>query len=145
MQILKAYQLASVLHAGQVDKAGRPYIEHLTRVFVRVVAAGGDVHQQIAALLHDSIEDGKATKQELLEHGVSAESIDLVIVLSKPDGVTYMDYLEGVKKVEKAVLVKLADLEDNSDPERLANLPEDVASRLRKKYSKAEDFFRSQR
>ena len=41
MEALEAYQLAAQLHTGQVDKAGRPYIEHLTRVFLRVQASGG--------------------------------------------------------------------------------------------------------
>ena len=36
MQVLDAYQLAARLHTGQTDKAGRPYIEHLTRVMLRV-------------------------------------------------------------------------------------------------------------
>jgi len=47
MKILHAYQLAASLHAGQADKAGRPYIEHLSRVFLRVLEAGGDRDQQI--------------------------------------------------------------------------------------------------
>ena len=35
MEALEAYQLAAQLHTGQVDKAARPYIEHLPRVFKR--------------------------------------------------------------------------------------------------------------
>ena len=53
MDILRAYKIACQLHAGQTDKAGRPYIEHLTRVLLRVQMDGGDRFQQIAALLHD--------------------------------------------------------------------------------------------
>ena len=36
MDILRAYKIACQLHAGQTDKAGRPYIEHLTRVMLTV-------------------------------------------------------------------------------------------------------------
>ena len=43
MEALEAYQLAAQLHTGQVDKAGRPYIEHLTRVFLRVHRSQGQV------------------------------------------------------------------------------------------------------
>lgn len=32
MEWLDVYELACSLHTGLVDKAGRPYIEHLTRV-----------------------------------------------------------------------------------------------------------------
>lgn len=41
LNILQGYQLAASLHSGQKDKSGRPYIEHLSRVFLRVVEAGG--------------------------------------------------------------------------------------------------------
>lgn len=140
MQILDAYQLACRLQGGQVDKAGRPYIEHLTRVFLRVQAAGGDLNQQIAAMLHDSIEDGHVTAEQLAMAGVPAEAVQLVIVLTKRKGQTYTDYLSGVKAVHRAVLVKLADLEDNGNPDRLAALPEQDAQRLQKKYAQAVHF-----
>jgi hypothetical protein len=42
-----------------------------------------------------------------------------------------------VKACQKAILIKQADLADNSDPERLAALPESVAQRLRNKYAQA--------
>jgi len=137
MKILDAYKLAATLHADQMDKAGRPYIEHLSRVFLRVCELGGDRDQQIAALLHDSVEDGKATADSLVIAGVPPTAVGLVLVLTKDERRSYADYVRGVKVHEKAVLVKRCDLEDNSDPERLAQLDEDVASRLRVKYEQA--------
>lgn len=137
MDTLKAFQLAAKLHTGQMDKAGRPYIEHLSRVFLRVQAAGGDVMQQIAALLHDSIEDGKASAEQLSCHGVPYEALQLIRTLTKQENQSYSDYLSNVKLSPRALLVKMADLADNSDPERLAALPEVVAQRLRVKYTKA--------
>lgn len=137
MDTLKAFQLAAKLHTGQMDKAGRPYIEHLCRVFLRVQAAGGDVMQQIAALLHDSIEDGKASASQLSCHGVPDEVLQLILTLTKQENQSYSEYLSNVKLSPRALLVKLADLADNSDPERLAVLPEVVAQRLRVKYTKA--------
>lgn len=137
MKILDAYKLAAKLHAGQVDKAGRRYIEHLSRVFLRVYELGGDRDQQIAALLHDSVEDGKATADGLLEAGVPHAAVGLVLVLTKDERQSYADYVRGVKAHEKAVLVKRCDLEDNSDPDRLAELSDDVANRLRLKYEQA--------
>lgn len=140
MDALKAYQLAAKLHTGQTDKAGRPYIEHLSRVFLRVQAAGGDVMQQIAALLHDSIEDGKASAAQLSLLGVPDEALQLIQTLTKPKSQRYSDYLSNVKSVPGALLVKQADLADNSDPERLAALPEVMARRLRVKYADAAIF-----
>ena len=137
MNLLSAFQLAAVLHAGQVDKAGRPYIEHLTRVFLRVIAAGGDRHQQIAALLHDAIEDGKATQDDLRLAGVPEASIELILLLTRAAQQTYENYIRGIKQHPRAALIKREDLADNSDPARLALLPPEVASRLVTRYSRA--------
>lgn len=137
MQSFEAYRLASRLHAGQVDKAGRPYIEHLARVFVRVQALGGDSIQQIAALLHDAIEDGRATAEQLKWAGVPTAAVDLVVVLSKKKEESYADYLKRVKAAPRAILVKWADLADNGDPSRLARLSDADAKRLSKKYAQA--------
>lgn len=137
MNILQGFQLADRLHAGQTDKLGRPYISHLVRVYLRVAERGGDLMQQLAALLHDSIEDDKATRATLLADGVPEQAVVLVEALTKPEGVPYLDYVRGVARVPRAVIVKDADLDDNSDPARLAELPAADADRLRKKYAGA--------
>lgn len=140
MDVLGAYQLAAQLHTGQVDKAGRPYIEHLTRVMLRVQANGGNPPQLIAALLHDSIEDGKASAEQLVRLGVPDAALVLILVLTKGKGQGYENYLSSVRGNQRALLVKFADLDDNGDPARLAVLPVDVAERLRKKYESARQF-----
>lgn len=140
MNTLKAYQLAAKLHTGQTDQAGRPYIEHLTRVFLRVQAAGGSEMQQIAALLHDAIEDKKASAEQLTWLGVPDEALHLIKTLTKPRSQSYSEYLCVVKSVPKALFVKLEDVNDNRDPERLAALPEIVANRLRQKYEHAAQY-----
>jgi (p)ppGpp synthase/HD superfamily hydrolase len=139
MDILRAYKIACQLHAGQTDKAGRPYIEHLTRVMLRVQMDGGDRFQQIAALLHDAIEDEKTTAEELLALGVPAEAVELVKALTKRKDQTYEDYLKGLSGRYRVVAVKMADLDDNSDPERLELLPELLRMRLEAKYAHAWD------
>lgn len=140
MELLDVYQLACRLHTGQVDKAGRPYVEHLTRVMLRVQAVGGDIIQQMASLLHDAIEDSNVSAEQLRWLGVPADAIELVVKLSKRKGQSYEDYLAGLKRCPKALGVKLADLDDNSDPARLAALPEAVAQPLQKKYEGARQF-----
>ena len=139
MDILRAYKIACQLHAGQTDKAGRPYIEHLTRVLLRVQMDGGDRFQQIAALLHDSIEDEKTTADELLALGVPSEAVGLVQALTKREEQSYEDYLRGLIGRYRVVTVKMADLDDNSDPERLELLPERQRMRLQAKYAQAWD------
>ena len=50
----RAKDLAHRAHAGQVDKAGRPYIEHVARVAARVA---DDPEAEAVAWLHDVLED----------------------------------------------------------------------------------------
>lgn len=137
MKILDAFNLAATLHAGITDKAGRPYIEHLARVFLRVIEAGGSRDQQVAALLHDAIEDGLITNEGLIQAGVPEIAIELINALTKKDGQSYLEYIAGVKSVPAAVLVKHCDLADNSDEDRLSRLSANEASRLREKYRQA--------
>jgi (p)ppGpp synthase/HD superfamily hydrolase len=139
MKVLDAFQLAARLHEGQFDKAGRPYIEHLVRVLLRVQELAGGRDQQIAALLHDAIEDQRATATELLEAGVPEDAIDLIQVLTRKRGERYLQHVERVKAEPRAGLVKACDLADNSDPRRLALLHEQEARRLLLKYQQAFD------
>ena len=104
---------------------------------LRVQEAGGDVHQQIAALLHDAIEDGKATGKHLQWLGVPAEALETMLILSRSKGQPYEDYLDEVKGDSRALMVKACVLQDNTDPARLAALQETVEQQLRDKYSKA--------
>lgn len=100
---------------------------------------GGDRFQQIAALLHDSIEDEKTTADELLALGVPSEAVVLVQALTKRDEQSYEDYLRGLIGLDRVLTVKMADLDDNSDPERLELLPERQRMRLQAKYAQAWD------
>lgn len=61
-----AQYLAMLAHAGQVDKAGRPYIEHL-----QAVADGCSGRAKVVAWLHDLLEDSgidKETFGQMLAH-----------------------------------------------------------------------------
>lgn len=132
MTLVEAYKLACHLHRGQVDKAGEPYIHHLTRVAIRVVCHTDE--QLIAALLHDCMEDGRATERELLEFGVPEGAVDLIRELTHTFG-SYEQYLRRLS--HHARLIKRADIADNSDPERLAKLHYTDAERLQVKYQRA--------
>lgn len=47
----RAIEIAALAHAGQVDKAGEPYILHPLRVMLRV----SGTHERMAAVLHDVV------------------------------------------------------------------------------------------
>lgn len=131
-----ADRLAEERHRGQVDKAGGPYVEH-PRAVARITAAwGGSLEQQLAALLHDIVEDTDCTLEDLRELGVSEPVLVLVDALSRRTGESLEDYLTRVLAVPDAVLVKRADLAHNSDPDRLAKLAPADRVRLEAKYAR---------
>ncbi|EAQ98730.1 HD domain-containing protein [Congregibacter litoralis] len=131
------------LHDGQVDKAGRPYAEHVLRVYERVRETFPDANEDAlhAALLHDVIEDCDITSDDLRKHHYSEDTIKIVEAVTKSadDGLTYAERIESLAERGPlgAVQVKLCDLMDNSDPERLKALPEEKAASLSKRYSRA--------
>lgn len=131
-----ADRLAEERHKGQVDKAGGPYVEH-PRAVARITAAwGGSLEQQLAALLHDIVEDTDCTLEDLRRLGVPEPVLVLVDALSRRPGESLEDYLGRVVRVPGAVLVKRADLAHNSDPDRLARLAPKERARLERKYAR---------
>lgn len=126
-----ASALAETGHAGQCDKAGQPYIEHLRRVASYV---DQDDHEAIAAaLLHDYLEDHAGTPDNLDEAGIPTRVVDVIRALDR-NGKPTDRYYAQIRQHPAALEVKLADLADNTDPHRLAELPPEVAGKLKAKY-----------
>lgn len=126
--------LAADKHRGQVDKAGRPYIEHPRRVAARL----SDAEAQAVALLHDVLEDTDATPNELRRAGMPDRVVEAVLALTKrADDESYDDAVRRAAAHPLARQVKAADVADNADEQRLALLDEDTAARLRAKYARA--------
>lgn len=111
----KAIQLATQWHDGQVDKSGKPYIEHPLRVMSFVEP----IDCKIIAVLHDVIEDCEVSPGDLVDHGIPQELVTCVTLLSKRKKEPYMEYIDRVGRDERTRLVKLADLKDNMDLTRL--------------------------
>lgn len=130
-----ADRLAARLHEGQLDKAGEPYIEHPRAVARLTAVFGGTLHQQLAALLHDVVEDTDCTLDDLRELGTPEPVVALVDALTKRPGEQRDDYLARVVANPDAILVKRADIASNSDPARLGKLPEELRERLQRKYA----------
>ena len=120
--------LAAKGHMGQVDKGGHPYILHPTRVMLSCKT----VEEKTVAMLHDLLEDTAYTEDDLWEEGFSAEVIEAVVCLTKTEGEEYADYVERVCQNKLAARVKLADLKDNMDLNRLPGLTPKDFQRLEK-------------
>ena len=128
----RARDLAQRAHAGQVDKAGRPYIEHVSRV---AAAVRGDETAETAAWLHDVLEDQPQYEAEL--ETFPADVQEAVRLLTRTPGVPQEPYYAAIREHPVALAVKLADIADNSDPARLAMVAPEHRERLSRKYSKA--------
>jgi (p)ppGpp synthase/HD superfamily hydrolase len=122
----RAIQIAASAHAGQVDKAGQPYILHPLRVMLRMSTE----HERIAAVLHDVIEDTPVTLEQLAAEGFSAEVVDAVEALTKRSGESRLAAAERAAKNDVARAVKLADNAENMDLSRIARPTEKDYARL---------------
>lgn len=131
-QVEIAKAIAEKAHAGQLDKAGKPYIEHPAHVAAQVQ---GDEAKAVA-WLHDVVEDTRATFDDLLAAGISAQIVDALRLLTHDKSVPYLDYVRALKGNPLARAVKLADLHHNSDLSRLPEVTSADEERLAK-YQKA--------
>jgi (p)ppGpp synthase/HD superfamily hydrolase len=114
-QVDRAMYFMTVLHAGQKDKVGDPYVWHPIRVAQTFV--GADDTLTVGALLHDTVED---TDAELIciERLFGPEMASIVNSVSKLDGngETYFQHIERAGRHPKGALIKRADLMDHFRP-----------------------------
>ena len=118
MTVAHALALMRAAHAGQTDLGGAPYWEHPVRVMERLGPDASDEAKTVA-LLHDTVEDGGVTFADL-RVWFGPAVVDAVALLTRPEGMTYADYIERLAASGNAtaISVKLADLADNLDPTR---------------------------
>ena len=137
--VRRARLLAIEKHAAVTDKVGRPYIEHPARVaaYARELAPGRpDV--EAVAWLHDVVEDTEVTGREL-EKQFDAGVVAAVLALTRRADEDPDAYYRRVAADPIALLVKEADLADNTDPSRSEQLPPEVRDRLAAKYAHARE------
>lgn len=129
---IKAKQLATILHEGQVDKGGSPYINHPLRVASKLEAE----EEKVLGILHDVLEDCDVQPEYLIKNGIPEELVKKLIILCRGKGESYFSYIDRVKEDPHTTNVKLADLDDNMDITRLKQVRPNDLQRI-KKYRKA--------
>ncbi len=92
--IMKAYNLASDLHAGQKRQSGEDYIIHPLNVAYVLAEMYADKNTICAGLLHDVLEDSDITKEKLAEL-LNSDIANLV------DGVTKISKMNFSSKSEQ--------------------------------------------
>lgn len=128
-------------HRDQTNKLGESYIEHPLRV-ATVYLKNEDYIIKSIGLLHDVKEDCYDIDTSYFEEYKLA--VDRALYLLTHDKqMSYKDYIDKIINNKIATKVKIADLLDNSDPERLDALYKKdpkTALRLAKKYKWALEF-----
>jgi guanosine-3',5'-bis(diphosphate) 3'-pyrophosphohydrolase len=123
-----AITLANQAHAGQLDKAGKPYISHPLTVMSQM----NTPESKIVAVLHDASEDSDLTIADLVRQGFPEFITEAIAAITKRDGEPYEDYILRVKSNAIARKVKIADVTHNMDISRIANPTEKDFQRLEK-------------
>ena len=128
----RAEKIAEAMFDGAEDKEGKPYIDHLRFVSEQLESEEG----KIVGLLHDLIEDTDTTLLELQELGFSEHVLYCLDLLTKVKGTSYSEYIDRIilSGDEIAIRVKEADMRNNMDPERIANLSPEYQEKFRLKY-----------
>ena len=125
--IERAIEIAARSHAGQIDKAGAPYIFHPLRLMMAVTTPD----QKMAAVLHDIVEDTEVTFDELRAEGFSIDVVEAVMALTKNGGEARLDAAKRAAQNPIALVVKLADVTDNMNLSRIANPTEKDFARIK--------------
>jgi len=115
--LAEMYSLVAMRFHRHLDKSGRPYVEHCYHVANALRPYGMTL--QAIGCGHDLIEDTHTTYQELYSMGFSDEIVDGIRCVTKVPGESKEEYRAKVISNDRAILVKIEDIDHNSDLRRL--------------------------
>lgn len=111
----KAIEIAVEAHRGQLDKSGKIYILHPMRVMLR----GRNETEMIVGILHDTVEDTPVTIDMLRKEGFAKDILAALECVTKQENEDYGHFIERILKNPLATQVKLYDIEDNMNRDRI--------------------------
>lgn len=128
----RALIIVDVMFKDVKDKSGEPYINHLLTVSNNLDTPS----EKIVGLLHDLVEDTDTTFEELKEVRFNDTIIEALKLVTKKEGESYPDFIDRIINSNNiiALKVKIKDMENNMDPNRLDKLPDDLKEKLQNKY-----------
>ena len=117
--IWRAYEFGERYHNGQKRLSGQPYFSHCVAVAKTLASWKMDTTTVIAGLLHDTLEDTKATLEEINDN-FGNDLGQLVLGLTKISGISYstrkekqadnfMKMLLSVAQDLRVIIIKFAD------------------------------------
>ncbi len=114
----KAIDFATKALEGKKDHGGQPMIAHALRMMDRV----NTEEEKIIAVLHDVVEEGGCSFHELKEAGFGQTVLEGVDVLTRRPNMKYFDYIDDISTNPMAARVKLAEVAENKDQDRVNKL-----------------------
>lgn len=111
--IKKALEIATLAHKGQVDKAGKDYINHP----ITVSCYCKTYEAKIVGLLHDTVEDTDITL-DYLKNYFTEDILEAIKLVTKSYPLDINQYYKNIKGNPIAREVKIADLTHNMDLSR---------------------------
>jgi len=132
-----AEALARLAHGGDRMRSGGLFIDHVRSVADQL-RDDPDPHAVPAALLHDTVEKGSLSWDDLRAAGADERLIAVVEALTERDGETSQQYLARCAADPLALRIKRVDIADKltgphvraMSPEHVALLREHVMGRL---------------
>lgn len=124
---IKAFIIMLKAHWKQRDKGNHLYIFHPIRVSRKCKSKSA----KLVALLHDVIEDNPNYSISDFKF-LNEEEKEALELLTHSKDVAYFDYIKEVKNNKIAREVKLSDLKDNSNLNRLLTVTDKDIKRLEK-------------
>lgn len=131
-----AVALATVAHRNDVDLLGAPMIDHVARV-AETFDAKNDHVRHCAAWLHDALERTDLTERELLEAGIQAEVVEIVVLLTRKEGVSNDAWFAAISENPDARAIKINAIRDNAAPWRLRRLEPATRAEIERVHAEA--------
>ena len=133
-KLSKAVAYAAKKHATQTRNEGTSYIYHPLAVAMMIKNMGFGLKYQIAAVLHDTLEDTDATEEELRSL-FGNEVTDTVVLLTRHHGEDEEKYVDRILQNHIAAVVKNADKINNLYESAFIGIPGENRSTEARKFA----------
>lgn len=112
--LFRALALCVQAHDGQIDRDGKPHALHCIRVAEKQTTED----RMVLALLHDVVEDSDVPVAHI-EADFGREIARKILLLTRMKDQSYIAYIRCICTDLDCMLIKKADIEDNTRVERV--------------------------
>lgn len=107
--LVKAFDFSKKFHEGQTRNSGEPYFNHCVQTAKNIARQNMDIDTIAAGLLHDTLEDTKATKEEI-ESEFGEDILFLIQGVTKLGTIKYKGVERHVESMRKFFIAMAEDI-----------------------------------